>query len=467
MQFRNDHQAHPRSAALRLAAGVAAIALGAVGWRPGAADASPLQTLENPGGGIIVYGQVDGARSEPQAMGIVLRSLHQQNGDRPQVGRVFQVRGTDSRAVFLTLTKRTQDNRRIAGMLIVAKSADHVEAALLSDDAARFGTTVNPMLRKLLTVWHPAGVHETQQGSAPGPAEPLRQYVLPDRSAAVSLPQDWQLDPQSGGGTIGAKGKHGELVALGMAFLAADPNNPMARQSMQFARTPMGRNSSYARMLYYPFAGDPAQLFVSLIQHQRELNGQQPARIEVKSAEPAAGAGRCIHLTGIAEDGSDGVGPREFNTIFCSGRPDNTGTYMNLAYHTAVPVALAAKERATMGAILQSFRVDNARVQGQAAAIAAPAIEQIHAIGRAAAERSASMNETYDRYNAGVRERWDSQDKRNQAFSNYLLDQSVIRDNENNAHGTLWNQAAESLVHSNPDRFEYVETPNYWKGVDY
>jgi hypothetical protein len=72
-----------------------------------------------------------------------------------------------------------------------------------------------------------------------------------------------------------------------------------------------------------------------------------------------------------------------------------------------------------------------------------------------------------DRHNQSVEARWDSNDKHSQAFSNYLLDQSVISDNRNNGHATVWNQTAESLVRDNPARLSYVETPNFWKGVDY
>ena len=37
----------------------------------------------------------------------------------------------------------------------------------------------------------------------------------------------------------------------------------------------------------------------------------------------------------------------------------------------------------------------------------------------------------------------------------------------NNAHGTLWADDAAALVKSNPNQFEYVSAPNYWKGIDY
>ena len=43
----------------------------------------------------------------------------------------------------------------------------------------------------------------------------------------------------------------------------------------------------------------------------------------------------------------------------------------------------------------------------------------------------------------------------------------MIEDNRNNAHGTVWNQTADALVRNDPQRFGYVDTPNFWKGVDY
>jgi hypothetical protein len=58
-------------------------------------------------------------------------------------------------------------------------------------------------------------------------------------------------------------------------------------------------------------------------------------------------------------------------------------------------------------------------------------------------------------------------DRRSQEFENYQLGYSVISDNQNNAHGTFWNTDADALVKSDPNRFEYVNAPNYWKGIDY
>jgi hypothetical protein len=431
-----------------------------------------LKTIDNSSGGKIVYGLVDGASSEAGAMGMILSSLHRQYGDKPQVGKVFQVRDSNSAAVFFTLIKRNQGNAPIAGMLIASPSGAGVEAALLTDEASRFGMSVNPMLRSLFAVWHPGTPARTQSsaaGSQSGPAPPqaLNPYTLPDGSASVALPADWKVDPSSGGGTIFATGPRGEGVALDFPLHAWNSSDPRVQRTMQFARG-AGRNTAYARALYYPYGGDLGKTFVDLVQMRARMNNQPTLTMQVENetAVPAAAGSRCARLQGRL-DTNDGKGRKEFNTVFCSGALSRMGQYANIAFHTAVPEAGAAQERATMAAILNSFQVNMGVVNREAAALAAPAIEQIHAIGRAAAAQAQQAHAMEDRQNQAVEARWNSQDKHNQAFSNYLLDQTVISDNQNSAHATVWNQTADALVKGNPSRFGYVDTPNYWKGVDY
>ena len=105
----------------------------------------------NPQGGNIVYGVVGGATTQAEAMGKVLRVVHNNCGEKPQVGKVFKVRGTNSDAVFFTVVNHPQGNKQVAGMVIATASGpNRMEAALVFDDAARFGSTVNPMLTQAL-----------------------------------------------------------------------------------------------------------------------------------------------------------------------------------------------------------------------------------------------------------------------------------------------------------------------------
>jgi hypothetical protein len=55
-----------------------------------------LKTINAAQGGKILYGQVQGQTMEAGAMAAVLHSLDQSLGERPQVGKLFDVRGTDS-----------------------------------------------------------------------------------------------------------------------------------------------------------------------------------------------------------------------------------------------------------------------------------------------------------------------------------------------------------------------------------
>lgn len=438
---------------------------------------TPLTTINDPKGGRIVYGKVDGASTEAGAMGIILRSLHSQYGDKPQVGNVFRVRGTNSVAVFFTLVKRTQGNTAVAGMLIASRASNgYVEAALLTDDAARFGATINPLLTTLFSRWQPGG-GPMAGGAAPsgdgataavpvgGSAiAPLRRYTAPDQSVSVSLPEGFKVTTAAGG-TINAEGPNREVVAIGDGFNAMDTRNPRVQQTMRVVQQGGLRNTVYAKALYYPYGGDPARTYADLINMFRQRNGLPAASIEVSKETPMGG--NCAHLMG-RNDMKDGAGIREFDIIFCTGREQPvSGVYGNTIYGTAVPVALAAKERSTMGAVLASFEVNEAVVAREANAIAAPQIAAIHQIGQRAAQQAAEAHAAEDAHNRSVEARWDSQDKRNQAFSNYLLDQTVIQDNEHNAHGTVWNSTADLLVKSDPNRFEYVQTPNFWKGIDY
>lgn len=201
---------------------------------------TPLRNMAGPLGGIIVYGTVDGASTPPAAMGGILKQLHRQYGERPVVGRVFKVRGTDSDAVFFTPTPHVPSMKPIAGMLLVSSAPGHIEAALLSDEAARFGTSINPMLQTLFKNWMPGGKslqvsNQNAQGTgthteavSSGLVGPLRPYRLQDGSAAVMLAEGWHVTPQSGGGTILAEGPNGEMLALGFPYLAHNTDNPQA-----------------------------------------------------------------------------------------------------------------------------------------------------------------------------------------------------------------------------------------------
>ena len=100
------------------------------------------------------------------------------------------------------------------------------------------------------------------------------------------------------------------------------------------------------------------------------------------------------------------------------------------------------------------------------------AVANINAIGQRAAIRNDAIQAANDAQHAGYWAQQDSNARTCQAFSNYILDQTVIQDNNmygngTIGHGTVWNSEADALVKADPNRFEIVDTPNFWKGWDY
>lgn len=449
---------------------------------------TPLTTVDMPQGGRIVYGKVKGADTQGAAMTHVLRVMHQNCGEKPQIGKVFKMRGTDSVGLFFSVVNHPAGNVPVAGLIIAAGSgAQQAEAALVSDRADRFGSTINPMLTKLFSVWHPGGsaavstsapvakspatAAASSAGGHSAPAAALRTVSAFDGSATIGIPDGWMLDPRSAGGTMLVTGPHGEQVYLGMSRMGIDPTHPGNRMIPRVPGT-----------VIYPFRGDMSKEFPNLFQAWRRANGKPPAPLQVDQVKPIQGSpgAHCAIVDGQVDP--DGRGMQKFSDNMCASDPGNTGGYTVTLSHMLVPIALAEPEHATMNAILASWKVNLGVVNQQAAT----AVQQMNAETQAAIRRNqgivANINQigadATARYNAtqaandaqhaAWRQGQEDNSRNIQGFSNYLLDQTVIRDVQDpNTHVTVWNRAAEAWKKAYPDRIEEVPTSQYINGQDY
>ncbi len=426
-----------------------------------------LKTINGPQGGKITYGQVEEAKNEPGAMLAVLRLLESQYGSRPRLSQFFEAKGTQSVAAFFGVNRSS--GVPVEGMLIVTKTTtDHVEAAAVYDDAPHFNTSYNPMMKTLMTVWHPLAA-ASNQGSGGGAIAPLHKSFTKDRTASIDLPDGWNISPNSGGGSIFAQGPNGEVAEVGFTVGASDLNNPRARQTYETVKRGGLRGTAYANAIYYTLTPDLGKDFVDLMTLNLKRKNQQPASFQIASARAVQSPARyhCARIDG-QYDGKDGKGPMEMHTIFCIG-PEGpaSGGFLAIADYTFVPMALAEKERATLAAVLGSIQVDQAAVQRQAGALAAPAIAQIHEIGRMVDQRIAAAHGAQEIHNSAVYQHWDDIDRRSKAFSDYTLGYTVLRTQDNQYHGTFWNEDANRLMQQFPGVFEAVTTPELVKGVDY
>jgi hypothetical protein len=451
-------------------------------------SSAPLKSIDSPQGGKIVYGMVDGAYSNAAAMAKVLGSVQNSCGERPQLGKVFRVRGSNSDAVFFTVLNRPAGNKQVAGMVIASQTGpNRVEAAMISDDASRFGSTVNPMLQQLFSAWRPG---ETTAASAPSPAEgssapaaSMHKVVLRDNTASVNVPDGWSVDPKFGGGSTIVTGPRGEMLHLNMWFSAQDPNGPGFKRQQRMGIRPAPHT------VIYPYNVDMAKAFPDIFQRMRASNGFGPARLQIDRVEkmPASKGPPCVNASGQVNP--DGKGMREFNDMLCATTPDQYGLYSFYTSGYTLPLGSTDQDRATALAIINSFQANIPLIKQRAAADVAPVLaamkrnyeaqqqqmlargqQIVNQIKQVGANATARYNATQTANDAQHRS-WSNQQDINsrniQGFSNYLLDQSVVQDNYRNTHSTEWNRTADTLVKVDPNRYEIVDKPNYWKGTDF
>ena len=450
---------------------------------------TPLKRIDATQGGKIVYGAVPGASTQPAALAKLLSDVQVRSGEKPQVGRVFRFRGTNSVGVFFTVTDHSKADKQVAGLAIAAETGpNQVEAALLTNDASHFGQTINPMLQQLFGAWHPGGQtassgSSTGAQSAPagnGPsasAVRLHTVVASDNSASIGIADGWQLDPQSASATMSLIGPNGEKAVLNASKPAVDPYNP---QQVQAVRA--GLYNGTGTMLY-PYHPDLAKAYPELVQAWRRSNNMPPARLQVEKIEPIKGSNNCILVTSHID--ADGRGMKKLIDDICQWPPAQWGAYSISRTFNIMTDEQSEREQGTIMTMFLSVKVNqqvmNQQMQQKLAqkqqsdrqwlAWGQQQSDRIRAQGEAAqrrfADQQAANEAQHAQWNAGQIDNA----RNGQGFSNYLLDQTVIQGNDLDGtavgHATVWNNTAETLVKLDPNRFEIVDTPNYWLGTDF
>jgi hypothetical protein len=447
---------------------------------------TPPKTIDMPQGGKIVYGIVDGAGTQAEAAIAMLRSVHRNCGERPQIAQVFKVRGTDAIGVFFTVVNHSGGNKQVAGLIVAAPTGPQkVEAAIVSDDAARFGSTANPMLTRLFSVWHPgslAPVSGSSAGAQPAsagnghstPAASLHTVTAPDNSASIGIADGWQLDPRSASSTMSLIGPNGEQAVFSAMRSAVDPYNP---QQVQAVRAGIYRGTG---TILYPYHPDLGKAYPELLQAWRRALNLPSAKLQVDKIEPIQGAGNCVLVTGHID--ADGQGMKKLIDDICQSPPAQWGAYTITRTFSIMTDAQSEQEQNTVMAMFLSVKVNQQVMNQQAQQKLAQKqqsdqqwrdwgqqqSDRIRAQGEAAQRNFADRQAANDAQHADWWAQQDSNARTNQGFDNYIRDQTVIRDVQNpDVHATVWNQTAAWMQQAFPDRIEEVPTSQYIKGQDF
>ncbi len=450
--------------ALLLVLGVLGPACGRTQAKASSADA--LTVIDNPGGGQIVYGTLPGESSFGGGLATMLKSVHGHFGDRPQVGKFFQARGSDSVAAFFTLTAKNQGGKPIAGLVIVSMpQGSQPAAAVLYDEAARFPRSGPSMLLKLNEAWQSAArkAASMSRGPAATPtarqttAEPLRMATAGDRSASIGLPPGWQLTSVIGGQLV-ASGPNGEAIHLGLMYQQIQ--DPRARRNPWMA-SPRGGT----RPLVCAYGGDLFSSYVDLTNQVRQNRHLPAATFRLTSSQnlpPTQFEQRVIQAM-YEVDLHDGKGQRKGSVRVGAMATRGLPTWAMTVSGSNAPVAVAEAENPTILAMIRSYSQDAKVIAGETKAV----IDNIRAIGRAAQARAQAQSAANEAHNRAFDAHMDDIDRHSKSFQNYLLDRSQVQDSGLHARGTLSNPSADALVRADPNRYKILSTQDFLKGVDY
>jgi predicted GNAT family acetyltransferase len=172
----------------------------------------------------------------------------------------------------------------------------------------------------------------------------------------------------------------------------------------------------------------------------------------------------------------DGMGLRNG-----SGRLDlmgSAGATWALGYSMSnIPQQYAESEAATLKAVVASYRRNESVISAENAAV----MERIRQQGIANEEQGRALNanreankQSFDNHMQTLRQNDAENDQhmanidwQSKITQDYILDRSVVKDVEYDDRATVGNRFADSLVKSNPNRFEIVQNQDLIRGRDY
>ena len=425
------------------------IVLGAVSISSLPADAATpngnIVTIENPGGGTIAYTRLAGQQTLRSAMLKTLRYASTHFGGRPQIARVLQSPDGTGLEVVFSIAPKNQGGQEYDGLAIVlVPSAGPAEAALLTDTATRFLTTIKPMLDRLQAQTAPAQSTSNSQasgstaGRTPGtpsavstaagsasagsasavstaagsasagsasampaataPPAPLHQVAFPDGSGAMGLPDGWRIVTAQEGDVI-AKGPQGEKLQFGMPVSVIDPSNP---QSRALGTGPGG--TAPGKFVAIRYGTDGAAAFKSAGAQLNQKQHKAPPTYDFSVDQDLhdTGGGRSFFLFGDV-DMHDGQGAQATWVQVGMSSQMMMGTWQMTVFQVVAPKQLAAQEMATVEAMFRSYQANVGAIVNQ--------------LSRDGAQRDAIFKGAISNVQTAI----DNSDRQTAGMSNFLV----------------------------------------------
>ena len=415
------------------------IALLATGLQTLTACASDsFKTIQNPGGGTVVYGPLSGQLAYQVALGETLKNVEANYGDKPQMGDLLQSKNGSFWEGFFTITDKKHGSKAMTGLVIIyAPTSGTAGGATMIDTTEHFAQSLKPMFQLLIedvtnrpkAATTSASSGGTSGASAPAssaPAAPLNVQAFPDGSAKIGLPQGWKV-AHAQQGDVAATGPNGENLRFGLRIPAVNAS--------------AGRGG----MMHIPYTADAGTTYTALMTQAAQSQKQQPATINILQSQDN---GQNSFTVYASVDKHDGQAPQVMIAHF-SKSPLMMNEFQITIDDVAGPQKTLEGESSTIAAIFSSYTLNNQRMM----AITNAQIQEGLAIEKASI--SAAQQSIAD------------SDRTTQGMSDYLRGESVFVDSDTGQHYRGPDDLASALSNANPNRFTTLSTGQYIQGVDF
>jgi hypothetical protein len=397
-----------------------------------------FKTIQNTGGGTIVYGPLSGQLGYQAALGETLKEVEASYGDKPQMGNLLQSKSGSFWEGFFSITDKKHNGTKMTGLVIIyAPPSGTAGGATLVDTSDNFPKSVNTMFQRLVQELTNRAKAATTAGSSGGsapaaaaasaaPAAALNQMVFPDGSARIGLPQGWNV-AHAQQGDVAATGPNGENLRFGLRIFAVNAT--------------AGRGG----MMHIPYTADAGTTFTEIMTQAAQSQRQQPPTINILQSQDNGPQSFTVYAS---VDKHDGQPPQTMIAHFARS-PMMMNEFQITLYDIGGPQATMEGESSTIAAIFSSYTQNNQRMM----AITNAQIQQGFAQEKAAID-------TVNQYT-------ESSDRMTQGMSDFLRGESVLVDNDTGTHYRGPDDLAGALSNANPNRFTTLSPGQYIQGVDF
>jgi hypothetical protein len=417
--------------------------------------AGTFNTIQNSGGGTIVYGPLPGQPTPQAAMSQLLQQVVSTYGNRPQLGKIVQNQAGTVWEGFFTVNDK--NGTAMTGMAIVyAPKTGTAGAAYLIDTSARFTQTANSMFQRLVQAvtgspQPPLGSAQPATSSAkpaplaastsPQPAQKLTPYVFPDRSGSMGLPPGWTV-VSAQMGDVTAKGPNGEALRFGLVIPVIDPTNPQSKALMRGGVAP-------GNFIAVAYNSDPATLYTQASAQIAQKMRVQAPTVTVQSAQNLPIQGGKNFMVYGEVDSHDGKGAQAMVAQVVVSPPQVAGAYQMTVFEITAPPQAMVNEAATISEIYPNYSKN---------------VQYVNAAANAQIQQGLAQEKQFVGTVAGDIQ---SSNQMTAGMSNLLRGQTVIEDTTTGAHATTSDALADMLTQSNPNQFQTVPESDYINGIDY